>query len=38
MSLPPGENRDSTLKNIYQNWPKGDFAAAEAFAKKHGLK
>ncbi len=24
MSLPPGKDRDQTLKSIYQNWPTAD--------------
>lgn len=41
MTLPPGKDRDSTLKQIYENWPKSDpaaAAAAEAFAKLHDIK
>ena len=38
MTLPPGKDRDSTLKNIYQNWPKKDITARDAFAKGHGIK
>lgn len=41
MTLPPGDARDSTLRTIYQNWPKDEPAAAEAaenFATEHGLR
>ena len=31
MTLPPGKDRDSTLKNIHRNWPENDPAAKEAF-------
>ena len=40
MTLPPGKDRDSAIKSIYQKWPKNDpaaKAAAEAFADQHGL-
>lgn len=38
LTLPPGKNRDETLRNIYHNWPGGDSAAKAAFAKEHGIK
>ena len=38
MTLPPGKDRDETLENIYQNWPKDDDAAKEAFKKLHRIK
>jgi len=38
MSLPPGKDRDQTLKNIYQKWPKNDDTAKEAFKQEHGIK
>jgi hypothetical protein len=41
LTLPPGQDRDETLQEIYDNWPKNDDAAkqaASAFAKEHGLK
>lgn len=38
MTLPAGEKRDSTLKKIYQNWPKNEAAAKAAFAAEHGMK
>lgn len=38
MTLPPGQDRDLTLWKIYQNWPKDDTAAKEAFKQKHGIK
>lgn len=37
MTLPEGKERDKTLRNIYQNWPKGDDAAKEAFKQAHGF-
>ncbi|MEO5716281.1 MAG: hypothetical protein ABIT37_22570 [Luteolibacter sp.] len=40
-TLPPGEDRDQTLKRIYRNWPKKDDAskaAAEAFKSQYGVK
>ena len=37
MTLPPGQDRDETLKNIYQNWPEHDDAAKQAFKKLHGM-
>jgi hypothetical protein len=38
LTLPPGKDRDETLNNIYQNWPKDDPAAKEAFKQEHGIK
>jgi len=38
LTLPPGPDRDATLKSIYQNWPRSDPAGAAAFAVQHGLK
>jgi hypothetical protein len=38
MTLPPGKDRDATLKKIHDNWPKDDTAAKEAFANEHGIK
>jgi hypothetical protein len=38
MTLPPGTDRDKTLKNIYNNWPQDDSAAKEAFKQEHGIK
>lgn len=38
LTLPPGKDRDSTLRGIHRNWPESDPAAKEAFAKEHGLK
>jgi hypothetical protein len=38
MTLPPGSDRDNTLKNIHLNWPKYDPAGKEAFATEHGIK
>ncbi len=37
LTLPDGEERQATFEAIYQNWPKSDAAAAEAFAKEHGI-
>ncbi|MES2477050.1 MAG: hypothetical protein V4640_14795 [Verrucomicrobiota bacterium] len=37
MTLPAGEDRDWTMKEIYQNWPKENPQGKEAFAKQHGL-
>lgn len=37
MTLPAGKERDATLENIHNNWPKNDPAGAEAFAKAHGI-
>jgi hypothetical protein len=36
--LPPGTDRDKTLKRTYQNWPESDTAAKEAFKQQHGIK
>ena len=41
MTLPPGKDRDQTLKEIYRNWPTQDDsskAAAEAFKSQYGVK
>jgi hypothetical protein len=41
LTLPPGADREKTLKNIHSQWPKDDDAskaAAEAFARQHGIK
>ena len=41
LTLPPGKERDQTLRQIYQNWPTTDSAgkeAAEAFKVEHGIK
>ncbi|MES2921743.1 MAG: hypothetical protein V4819_09355 [Verrucomicrobiota bacterium] len=37
MTLPAGRDRDSTLRQIYQNWPKENTTARDAFAKEHGI-
>jgi len=40
LTLPPGDERDATLKQIHASWPKSDPAAIEAaaaFAKEHGI-
>ena len=38
LTLPPGKDRDETLKHIYHAWPEKDDAAKEVFAKQHGIK
>lgn len=38
MTLPPGQDRDDTLKTIHMNWSKIDPAGKEAFAREHGIK
>jgi len=38
LTLPAGKDRENTLKQIYQNWPKNDPTAKEAFKQKHGIK
>ncbi len=38
MTLPPGNERNNTLKSIHQNWSKDDIEGAAAFAKEHGIK
>ncbi len=38
LTLPPGKDREQTLKTIYRNWPKDDTAAKEAFKLEHGIK
>ncbi|MEO7101671.1 MAG: hypothetical protein ABI162_20135 [Luteolibacter sp.] len=38
MTLPAGEERDDTLKSIYENWPNKDAAGKAAFAAEHGIK
>ena len=38
MTLPPGEERQNTLRYIRVNCLRGDPEAAAAFAKEHGLK
>ncbi len=37
LTLPAGEERNATLKSIYENWPKSDAAAAAAFAAQYGI-
>ncbi|RYD23235.1 MAG: hypothetical protein EOP88_04930 [Verrucomicrobiaceae bacterium] len=37
MTLPAGKDRDATLRQIHQNWPKEQEAARNAFAKEHGI-
>jgi hypothetical protein len=37
MTLPPGRDRDNTLKTIHLNWPKDDQEGAAAFAKENGI-
>lgn len=38
LTLPPGKDRDQTLKTIHRNWPEDDTAAKEAFKQEHGIK
>lgn len=38
LTLPPGKDREQTLKRIHDNWPGDDSAAKDAFAKEHGIK
>ena len=37
MTQPPGKDRDLTLQQIHQNWPKQDAAGKQAFAIRHGI-
>lgn len=37
ITLPPGEQRDRLLPQIYQNWLKTDPAAAATFARQNGI-
>lgn len=37
MTLPAGKERDATLRQIHQNWPKENAAERDAFAKEHGI-
>ncbi len=37
MTLPPGPQREATLRSIYQNWPSSDPQGASKFARDHGL-
>jgi hypothetical protein len=36
-NLPPGRDRDETLKTIHLNWPKDDPEGAAAFARENGI-
>lgn len=36
-TLPAGKDRDEALKTIHSEWQKKDTAAAEEFARKHGI-
>lgn len=38
LTLPPGKDRDQTLKEIHENWPDNDPAAKQAFKQQHGIK
>ncbi len=38
MTLPPGKDRDETLKTIHMNWSKDDPVGGEAFKQEHGIK
>lgn len=37
MTMPAGQEREDTLKSIYENWPNKDAAAKAAFATEHGI-
>ena len=37
-TLPAGEDRTNALQTIYESWKTSDTAAAEAFARQHGLR
>lgn len=37
-TLPPGRDRDETLKTIHMNWSKDDPTGKEAFKMEHGIK
>ncbi len=37
MTMPAGQEREDTLKSIYENWPNKDAAAKAAFAARHGI-
>ena len=37
LTIPAGEQRQSTFEAIYQNWPKADAEAAAVFAKQYGV-
>jgi hypothetical protein len=37
MTLPPGKDREETLKSIHERWPENDEAAKQAFKKLHGI-
>ncbi len=37
LTLPPGQDREETLKRIYEKWPENDDAAKQAFRKLHGI-
>lgn len=37
LRLPEGEERQTTLEAIYQDWPERDAAARDAFAKEYGV-
>ncbi|MEO5713986.1 MAG: hypothetical protein ABIT37_10915 [Luteolibacter sp.] len=37
MTMPAGQEREDTLKSIYENWPNKDAAAKAAFAAEHGI-
>jgi hypothetical protein len=38
LTLPPGKDRDYTLKIILDGWPKDDTTAKDAFKQEHGIK
>jgi hypothetical protein len=37
LTLPAGKQRQETLESIYENWPKKDSVARDAFAQQHGI-
>jgi hypothetical protein len=37
MTIPAGKDRDATLRQIHQNWPRDQATARDAFAKEHGI-
>ncbi len=37
MTMPAGQEREDTLRSIYENWPNKDAARKAAFAAEHGI-
>jgi hypothetical protein len=37
LTLPPGEDRENSLRAVHDNWPADDPNGAAAFAREHGL-